>query len=130
MSTIWPDSEVDMHMGIGGAPQGILAAAALSCGGCQMQSRLVLRNKEDRQRATAAGISDFDKKYILSDMASGDVTFAATGVTGGSLLAGVRDRQGRPVTHSLVMRSKTGTLRRIETHHGFVDLAEMGLARE
>jgi fructose-1,6-bisphosphatase II / sedoheptulose-1,7-bisphosphatase len=126
ISTTQPESQVDIYMGIGGAPQGILAAAALRCVGGQMWGRLVVRNKEDKNKISRLEITDFDRKYSVEDMAAGDVTFAATGVTNGNMLAGVRNREGVAVTHSLVMRSKTRTLRYIEAHHDFAGLVARG----
>lgn len=112
-----PESGVDVYMGIGGAPQGVLAAAALAGLGGQIQGRLVYRSDADRAAAVAVGITAFDKKYALADMAGGNVTFAATGITDGPLLQGI-EREGRGiVSHSLVIRSKTGTLRFVEAHH-------------
>ncbi len=119
MATSQPQSGVDMYLGSGGAPEGVLAAAALRCIGGFMQGRLLFRNDDERGRATQWGIKDFDRKYGLEDMASGNVMFAATGVTDGNMLNGVRRFQGGATTHSIVMRSKTGTVRRIETEHNF-----------
>jgi fructose-1,6-bisphosphatase II / sedoheptulose-1,7-bisphosphatase len=105
------ETGIDIYMGIGGAPEGVLAAAALRCTGGQMQGRLQTKSAEQRARATKMGIGDFEKKLTLHDMASGDVIFAATGVTDGSLLRGVRfDRQWTE-TETVVMRSATGTIR-------------------
>jgi fructose-1,6-bisphosphatase II / sedoheptulose-1,7-bisphosphatase len=119
MATARPDSGVDIYMGSGGAPEGVLAAAALRCIGGQMQGRLLFRNDDEKARAHRCGIKDLNRKYSMLDMAKGDVMFAATGVTDGSMLKGVR-RFGRGAsTHSLVMRSKTGTVRYIETLHDF-----------
>ena len=108
---------IDIYVGQGGAPEGVLAAAALRCIGGQMQGRLVFRNDDERRRAERAGIKNFDRKYDRDDMANGDVMFAATGVTDGSMLKGI-DRQGnRVTTHTVVMRSATGTVRWIEASH-------------
>ena len=113
------ESGVDIYMGSGGAPEGVLAAAALRCIGGQFQGRLLFRNDDERARARKWGVEDLNRKYDLEELASGDVMFAATGVTSGSMLAGVR-RTGKGVTtQSLVMRSKTGTVRKIETFHNF-----------
>lgn len=112
-------SGVDLLMGIGGAPEGVLAAAALRCMGGDMQARLVFLNQEERDRARAMGIEDFDRVYRAEDMAAGDVFFAATGVTNGDLLRGVRYYAGGAATHSIVMRSRTRTVRFIETRHFF-----------
>jgi fructose-1,6-bisphosphatase II / sedoheptulose-1,7-bisphosphatase len=111
------DTGIDIYMGIGGAPEGVLAAAALRCIGGQMQGRLVYRNDDERTRARKMGITDLNKVYNLHELAAGDVMFAATGVTDGTMLRGVRRFPGGVVTHSIVMRSKTGTVRLIETEH-------------
>ena len=117
IATSRPDTGVDMYMGIGGAPEGVLAAAALRSIGGQMQGRLIFSKAEEKTRAKRMGISDLNKKYRLEDLAKGDVMFAATGVTDGTMLKGVRRFSGGAVTHSIVMRSKTGTVRVIEAHH-------------
>jgi fructose-1,6-bisphosphatase II / sedoheptulose-1,7-bisphosphatase len=119
IATARPDSGVDIYMGSGGAPEGVLAAAALRCIGGFMQGRLIFRNDDERERAKRCSISDFSRKYGLLDLAKGDVMFAATGVTGGTMLQGVRRFAGGAVTHSMVMRSKTGTVRVIEAQHNF-----------
>jgi fructose-1,6-bisphosphatase II / sedoheptulose-1,7-bisphosphatase len=119
ISTSRPDSGVDIYMGIGGAPEGVLAAAALRCIGGQMQGRLVFRNDDEKGRAARCGITDLARKYDMLDMARGDVMFAATGVTDGTMLRGVRRVQNGALTHSMVMRSKTGTVRVIEAQHNF-----------
>lgn len=119
IATAEPDSGVDIYMGSGGAPEGVLAAAALRCIGGQMQGRLLFRNDDERARAHKWGIDDLDRKYDLLDMAKGNVMFAATGVTSGAMLRGVRRFAGGAVTHSLVMRSKSRTVRYIEAHHRF-----------
>ncbi len=119
IATTTPDSGVDLYMGIGGAPEGVLAAAALCCIGGQMQSRLQFRNDDERARAKRCGIANFDRKYTLDEMAHGDVVFAATGVTTGSMLKGVRRFAGGAYTYSTVMRSKSGTVRMIEAQHNF-----------
>ncbi len=119
IATTKAESGVDIYMGSGGAPEGVLAAAALRCIGGQFQGRLIFRNDDERGRADRIGIKDFDRKYSLLELASGDVMFAATGVTSGTMLAGVR-REGLGVrTESLVMRSKTGTVRKLDTFHNF-----------
>jgi fructose-1,6-bisphosphatase II / sedoheptulose-1,7-bisphosphatase len=110
---------LDAYMGVGGAPEGVLAAAALRCIGGQMQGRLVFRNDDERARAQRWGITDYDRKYELEQLAGGDVMFAATGVTDGAMLRGVRWFSGGAKTHSMVMRSKTGTVRFIEADHNF-----------
>ena len=119
MATSEEASGVDIYIGSGGAPEGVLAAAALRCIGGQMQGRLMFRNDDERGRAERCGITDFDRKYGLLDLASGDVMFAATGVTTGTMLNGVRRFAGGAKTHSLVMRSKSGTIRYIEAEHNF-----------
>jgi fructose-1,6-bisphosphatase II / sedoheptulose-1,7-bisphosphatase len=112
-----PQTGVDMYVGTGGAPEGVLAAAALRCIGGQMQGRLLLRSDDERSRATRAGITDPKHKFDLTEMARGNVMFAATGVTDGAMLRGVHRSPGAAVTHSMIMRSTTGTLRYIEAHH-------------
>ncbi len=119
IATSQPDSGVDIYMGSGGAPEGVLAAAALRCIGGFMQGRLIFRNDDERQRARSCSIKDFDRKYGLLDLAQGEVMFAATGVTTGTMLQGVRRFAGGAVTHSMVMRSKSGTVRIIEAQHNF-----------
>ena len=117
IATARDDTGIDIYMGIGGAPEGVLAAAALQCIGGQMQGRLVFRNDEERGRAAKLGIQDLSKKYELSELAHGQVMFAATGVTDGSMLRGVRRSSISASTESLVMRSKTGTVRVISGQH-------------
>jgi len=117
IATALPESGVDMYMGSGGAPEGVLAAAALRCIGGQFQGRLLFRNDDERGRAQRLGIKDLNRKYSLLELARGDVMFAATGVTDGSLLRGVRRFAGGASTHSIIMRSKTGTVRKIEATH-------------
>ncbi len=119
IATSQPDSGVDMYLGSGGAPEGVLAAAALRCIGGQMQGRLLFRNNDEKARAARWGVTDLDRKYDLLDLAHGDVMFAATGVTNGAMLRGVRRFPGGAVTHSVVMRSKSGTVRWIEANHNF-----------
>jgi fructose-1,6-bisphosphatase II / sedoheptulose-1,7-bisphosphatase len=119
IATSLPDSGVDIYMGSGGAPEGVLAAAALRCIGGQFQGRLLFRNDDEKGRARNAGITDLDRKYNLLDLAKGDVMFAATGVTSGTMLKGVRRFSGGAETHSIVMRSKSGTVRVIEAKHNF-----------
>ena len=112
-----PDTGIDIYMGQGGAPEGVLAAAALRCVGGQIQGRLVFRNDDERGRAARIGIKDFNRKYNTIDLASGDVMFAATGVTDGSMLKGIQ-RVGKFMTsETIVMRSKTGTVRWIKARH-------------
>ncbi|NYZ12288.1 class II fructose-bisphosphatase [Azospirillum sp. RWY-5-1] len=110
---------VDMYVGSGGAPEGVLAAAALRCIGGQFQGRLLFRNDDERGRAERWGIKDLNKKYSMIELASGNVMFAATGVTDGAMLRGVRRFGGGAITHSVIMRSKSGTVRYIEAHHNF-----------
>ena len=119
MATSEPQTGIDIYMGSGGAPEGVLAAAALRCIGGQMQGRLLFRNDDERGRAHRLGITDLNRKYTMLDMAHGDVMFAATGVTNGSMLKGVRRFPGGAFTHSVVMRSKTGTVRYVEAKHDF-----------
>ncbi|MBX6368860.1 MAG: class II fructose-bisphosphatase [Rhodospirillales bacterium] len=119
IATSLPDSGVDIYMGSGGAPEGVLAAAALRCIDGQFQGRLLFRNDDERNRARGHGITDLDRKYSLHDLAKGDVMFAATGVTSGTMLRGVRRFPGGAETHSIVMRSKSGTVRVIEAKHNF-----------
>ncbi|MBO6885877.1 MAG: class II fructose-bisphosphatase [Marivita sp.] len=104
---------IDMYMGTGGAPEGVLAAAALKCMGGQIQGRLVFRNDDEKARAAKAGITDLDKIYSRDEMVTEDVIFAATGVTTGSLLAGIKREVGYYTTETLLMRSKTGSVRRM-----------------
>ncbi len=117
IATALPGSGVDMYVGSGGAPEGVLAAAALRCIGGQFQGRLLFRNDDEKGRAHRLGIKDLNRKYDLLELAKGDVMFAATGVTDGSLLRGVRRWSGGASTHSIIMRSKTGTVRKIEATH-------------
>ncbi len=112
---------VDIYMGIGGAPEGVLAAAALRCIGGQMQCRLVLDSDEKRERASKMGITDPRKKYEIADMVKGDCLFAATGVTDGSFLRGVKFRKDVIETETVVMRSVTGTVRYIRAEHRQLD---------
>ena len=110
---------VDIYIGIGGAPEGVLAAAALRCIGGQMMGRLVFRNDDEKRRARAMGIDDLNRKYGLHELAGGDVMFCATGVTDGAMLRGVSRLPHGARTHSVVMRSRTGTLRMIDAEHDF-----------
>jgi fructose-1,6-bisphosphatase II / sedoheptulose-1,7-bisphosphatase len=109
------ETGIDIYFGIGGAPEGVLAAAALRCIGGQMQGRLHPMKKEEEVRAAAMGVTDIKRKYNMNEMASGDVIFSATGVTDGSLLDGVHFRGDFAETETVVLRSKTGTVRRIKT---------------
>jgi fructose-1,6-bisphosphatase II / sedoheptulose-1,7-bisphosphatase len=118
IATTDPDTTVDIYMGSGGAPEGVLAAAALCCVGGQIQGRLLFRNDDERARAHRWGIEDLNRIYALEDMARGDCIFAATGVTDGSLLHGVKRRKdGSITTESIVMRASSGTVRRITGEH-------------
>ena len=112
-----PESGIDMYIGSGGAPEGVLAAAALRCIGGQMQGRLLYEDEAQIERARAMGITDPNKKFAVDEMARGEVMFAATGVTSGAFLRGVRRTKIGAITHSIVMRSKTGTVRYVEGHH-------------
>ncbi len=116
IATTDPDTTIDMYMGSGGAPEGVLAAAALRCVGGQFKGRLLFRNDDERARARKWGIADLDHVYDLTELAKGDCIFAATGVTDGSLLAGVkRLRDGRMTTESVVMRASSGTVRWVKS---------------
>ncbi len=117
IATTDPDTTIDIYMGQGGAPEGVLAAAALRCVGGQIQGRLVFRNEDERARARKWGIEDLDKVYTLDDLAKGDCIFAATGVTDGSLLEGVKRMRGRMTTESVVMRASSGTVRWVKGEH-------------
>src|SRR6202158_3397937 len=113
-----PDTTgIDIYLGIGGAPEGVLAAAALACIGGQIQGRLLLDTEEKRERAAKIGIKDPGKKYQMEDMVRGDCVFAATGVTTGSMLQGVRFKRGLVETENVVMRAATGTVRWIRAEH-------------
>jgi len=119
IATSQPESGVDIYMGSGGAPEGVLAAAALRCIGGQMEGRLLFRNDDEKARADRWGVTDLNRKYSLYELASGNVMFAASGVTDGPLLRGVRITATGATTQSIVMRSKTGTVRVIESRHDF-----------
>jgi len=120
IATAIDSTGVDVLVGVGGAPEGVLAAAALRCLGGAIQGRLILRNDEERDRAKKMGIDDPDRVYTESDLARGDrIVFATTGVTDGDLLPGVHFRAGGAETHSMVMRVQTGTIRTISTQHVF-----------
>jgi fructose-1,6-bisphosphatase II / sedoheptulose-1,7-bisphosphatase len=109
------ETGIDIYLGLGGAPEGVLAAGALRCIGGQMQGRLMPTSDDERKRAEKMGISDINRKFLLEDMASGDVIVSATGVTDGSLLKGVHFRGDTAETETVVMRSATGSVRRIKT---------------
>jgi fructose-1,6-bisphosphatase II / sedoheptulose-1,7-bisphosphatase len=113
MHTADPATGIDLYLGQGGAPEGVLACAALKCVGGQFQGRLVFRNADEKERARRVGITDFDKKYDLHEMVRADAIFAATGITKGALLDGVRREGGYVITHSLVMNSSTRTVREV-----------------
>ncbi len=108
---------IDMYMGQGGAPEGVLAAAALKCMGGQMWGRLLFRNEDERARAAKAGITDFERVYTRDEMVTEDVIFAATGVTSGSILSGIKREPGWLTTETILMRSKTGSIRRMSYRH-------------
>jgi fructose-1,6-bisphosphatase II / sedoheptulose-1,7-bisphosphatase len=125
IATADPETGIDVYMGSGGAPEGVLAAAALRCVGGQIQGRLLFRNDDEIARAHRWGIEDLDRIYTLQDMAKGDCIFAATGVTDGSLLKGVHKGKRCVTTESVVMRASTGTIRRVSTEYH--DLEHRGL---
>ena len=112
-----PDTTIDIYMGSGGAPEGVLAAAALKCVGGQFQGRLIFRNDEEKARGKKWGVTDFDRIYDLDDLVKGDAIFAATGVTDGSFLDGVKVRKDCITTESVVMRASSGTVRRVRGEH-------------
>ena len=118
--TAEPNTGIDMYMGTGGAPEGVLAAAALRCIGGQIQGRLIFRDAEERRRAERVGYTDFDRKYVTNELASGDVLFAATGVTDGDMLEGIKWGKDTVSTHTVVMRSSTGTVRYIKAQHSYL----------
>jgi fructose-1,6-bisphosphatase II / sedoheptulose-1,7-bisphosphatase len=117
IATSQPEAGVDMYVGSGGAPEGVLAAAALRCIGGQIQGRLLFRNDDEKARAAKWGVTDLNRKYSTTDLAKGDVMFAATGVTTGAMLKGVRRFHGGAETHSVIMRSKSGTVRYVHAIH-------------
>ncbi|RYE02481.1 MAG: class II fructose-bisphosphatase [Sphingomonadales bacterium] len=117
IATTDPDTTIDVYMGSGGAPEGVLACAALRCVGGQFKGKLLFRNDDERARARKWGIEDLDKIYDLTELAKGDCIFAATGVTDGSLLAGVKRLSGKMTTESVVMRASTGTVRWVKAEH-------------
>jgi fructose-1,6-bisphosphatase II / sedoheptulose-1,7-bisphosphatase len=117
IATTDPDTTIDLYMGSGGAPEGVLACAALRCVGGQFKGRLLFRNDDERARAAKWGVTDLDKQYDLAELAKGDCIFAATGVTDGSLLAGVKRRADRMTTESVVMRASSGTVRWVRGEH-------------
>lgn len=118
IATSWQQTGIDMLIGTGGAPEGVITAAALKCLGGDFQGRLLFSNDEQKRRAEKMGVSDFDRTYTRDELAKGPVMFCATGVTDGALLKGVRYLgHGRVLTQSIVMRSETGTIRTIESQH-------------
>ena len=120
ISSVIDSSNINMYYGIGGAPEGVLAAAALQClGGC-IEGQLIFYNDQEISRAKKTGITDLDRFYSLDDLAQGDIVFSATGVTDGTMLKGVKITKNYAETHSIVMRSKTGTIRHINGEHNFL----------
>jgi fructose-1,6-bisphosphatase II / sedoheptulose-1,7-bisphosphatase len=119
ISVSQPESGIDIYIGSGGAPEGVLSAAALRCTGGQMQGRLLFEDQAQIDRARTMGITDPNRKYEIAEMARGNVMFAATGVTTGPMLRGVRRFGTGAITYSIVMRSKSGTVRYVEAHHNF-----------
>jgi fructose-1,6-bisphosphatase II / sedoheptulose-1,7-bisphosphatase len=117
IATTNPDTTIDVYMGSGGAPEGVLACAALRCVGGQFKGRLLFRNEAERSRARKWGIEDLDRQYDLKELAKGDCIFAATGVTDGSLLEGVKRRGKLMTTESVVMRASSGTVRWVKGEH-------------
>jgi fructose-1,6-bisphosphatase II len=126
LNTCFPEAGVDVLMGIGGAPEGVITAAALRCVGGDMQARLQFRDEGERARARAMGFADVEKVLTTDDLAGGNVMVAATGVTNGDFLKGVRFTGEGARSHSVVMRSKSGTLRYIETIHRFTRSPDYG----
>jgi fructose-1,6-bisphosphatase II / sedoheptulose-1,7-bisphosphatase len=119
IATSQAEAGIDIYMGSGGAPEGVLAAAALRCIGGQMQGRLMFEDQSQIDRAKGMGITDPNRIYGITEMAKGDVMFAATGITTGQMLRGVQRFGETAITHSMVMRSKSGTVRYVEAHHNF-----------
>jgi len=119
IATALPDTGIDMLLGVGGAPEGVIAAAAMRCIKGDFQGVLVPRNYEDIQRAKTMGIDDINKIFTMNELAAGNVMFVATGVTDGSLLKGVQFKPWGAITHSIVMRSRSGTIRHINAEHHF-----------
>jgi fructose-1,6-bisphosphatase II / sedoheptulose-1,7-bisphosphatase len=117
IATTNPDTTIDIYMGSGGAPEGVLACAALRCVGGQFKGRLLFRNDDERGRAAKWGVTDLDRQYDLTDLAKGDCIFAATGVTDGSLLSGVKRKGKIMTTESVVMRASSGTVRWVKGEH-------------
>jgi fructose-1,6-bisphosphatase class II len=119
ISSVLISSSIDMYYGIGGAPEGVLAAAALQCIGGNLEGQLLFNNEDEIKRAQKTGIKDHNKIYQLNDLATGDIVFSATGVTDGTMLKGIKITKNSAETHSIVMRSKTGTIRHINGEHNF-----------
>ena len=119
ISSVLTSSNIDMYYGIGGAPEGVLAAAALQCIGGNLEGQLLFANEDEIKRAKKTGINDLNKIYQLEDLAKGDIMFSATGVTDGTMLKGIKITKNYAETHSIVMRSKTGTIRHINGEHNF-----------
>jgi fructose-1,6-bisphosphatase II len=120
VAAAWADSGIDLLMGVGGAPEGVISAAAMRCMGGDFQGRLKFRNEAEKERARKMGVKDLNQKFKLEDLARGHVMFCATGITDGPLLKGVKILAGgRATTQSIVMRSQTGTIRHIDAHHNF-----------
>lgn len=120
VAAAWENTGIDLLLGIGGAPEGVISAAAMRCLGGDFQGRLKFRNEEEKERALRMGVKDLNKKYKMEELASGHVVFCATGITDGPLLKGVKlFAGGRAQTQSIVMRSQTGTVRNIEAFHNF-----------
>ena len=120
ISSVIDSSNINMYYGIGGAPEGVLAAAALQCLGGSIEGQLIFYNDKEILRAKKTGITDLDRFYSLDDLAQGDIMFSATGVTDGTMLKGVKITKNYAETHSIVMRSKTGTIRHINGEHNFL----------
>ena len=120
IASVIDSSNIDMYYGIGGAPEGVLAAAALQCLGGSIEGQLIFYNEQEILRAKKTGIKDLDKFYSLDDLAHGDIMFSATGVTDGTMLKGIKITKNYAETHSIVMRSKTGTIRHINSEHNFL----------
>ena len=120
ISSVIDSSNINMYYGIGGAPEGVLAAAALQCLGGSIEGQLIFYNDKEILRAKKTGITDLDRFYSLDDLAQGDIMFSATGVTDGTMLKGVKITKNYADTHSIVMRSKTGTIRHINGEHNFL----------
>lgn len=119
ISTCNPETGIDILLGSGGAPEGVIAAAALKCLGGDFIGKLMWRNDNEKERAKKMGVKDLDRVYRMEELARGDVMFSATGVTDGSWLKGVHFHSGGCTTHSIVMRSQTGTVREIQARHVF-----------